>query len=119
MHIRKDTAMSEVPYLAALSRQASSYNNFDEIRRAVDANGFWERYDEWRISTVTTKRIEAAEREGRKGFLVKVGCDHEFSCHCPTLERAVEFLNIYDGLIVDLFYTVGWPSWAARNRLDP
>lgn len=111
--------MSEVPYLAGLSEQGSSNNNFDEIRSAVEARGLWECHDEWRISTVTTKRVEACEREGRKGFAVSVKCDHEFSCHCPTLQRAVEFLSIYDRLVIDLFYTVGWPSWAARNKLNP
>jgi hypothetical protein len=112
-------SMRHVAYLAALSAEARARHSLDEIRAAIAANGFWERHDEWRIFTVTTKRIEAAEQNGRSGFLVHVSCDQEFSCHCPTIERAVEFLGVYDGLIIDMFGALGWPSWVSRERLDP
>jgi len=111
--------MQGVPYLAKLSGEAAARHDLGEIRTAIDTIGYWERHDEWRISTVTSKRIVPATRQGRAGFLVSVKCDHEFNCHCPTLERAVEMVSVYDRLIEDLFLTIGWPSWAKRDRLEP
>jgi hypothetical protein len=111
--------MGNVEYLVRLSRWAPARHDVSEIRAAIDSAGFWERHDEWRMSTVTSKRIERAELQGRKGFLVTAKCDHEFTCHSPTLERAVEMLGVYDQLIVDLFWTLGWPSWAKKGQLDP
>jgi hypothetical protein len=111
--------MNQSPYLADLRKIAPDRDRIEEIRAAVAAAGFWESHDEWRIFTVTSKRIEQHVREGRPGFLVRVTCDHEFQCHCPTLERAVEFLCIYERLIAELFNTFGWPSWASPKQLDP
>lgn len=109
----------DVPYLAKPSGQAAARHDISEIRKAIERDGFWERHDEWRISTITSKRIEPAVRHGRKGFLVSASCDHQFACHCPTLERAIEMLGMYDKLLMDLFWTLGWPSWATKSQLEP
>lgn len=115
--------MSETPFLASLSQAATKRHDIEAIRRAIAEHGFWESFDEWRISTVTEKRIEPLKRAGpdwfkdQTWFRVKVACDHEFVCHSPTLERAVEFLGTYEELIVDMFYTLGWPGWAERHKL--
>lgn len=111
--------MNEEPYFEKLSRNAPTRHNLVEIRSAVESAGYWESHDEWRISTVTSKRIEPAERHGEKGFLVSAKCDHEFACFCPTLERAVEMLGVYDKLIMDMFWTLGWPSWASKSQRNP
>jgi hypothetical protein len=112
------TAFVDIPYLQDLSNVARVRYDLNEIRQAISANGYWEKHDEWRISTVMSKRIELAKRAGRSGFTVRVNCDHDLQCHCPTLERAIEFLGVYDGLVQDLFYTLGWPSWATKTQMD-
>jgi hypothetical protein len=108
-----------VPYLAELSKRSSSRDDASAIRSSIEVRGYWETQDEWRISTVTSKRIEKTDRCGHVAYHVRVSCDHEFSCYTPTLERAIEFLGIYEKLIMDCFWTVGWPSWATREKLTP
>ncbi len=112
-------SMNEVPYLAALSKHPRPKPDLDAIRSALESNGCWENHDEWRIFTVTTSRIELTQVEGRAVYAVSVACDQSFACHAPTLERAVEFMAVYQRLIQDLFWTLGWPSWASRRSPDP
>jgi hypothetical protein len=90
-----------------------------DVEKALAAQGHWEEAIEWRMSTVRTSRIECAEVDGVPAFRVTVECDHKFQCHCPTLERAMYFEQLYSRLISHLFYNVGWPSWADRRRLEP
>ena len=71
------------------------------------------------MSTVTELRIDLVQKDGKPWFKVRVACDHEMICHCPTIERAVEFLGVYERLIADLFWTLGWPSWAEADKLEP
>ena len=111
--------MNEISYLARASSEARSLHRIADVRAAIDQRGFWEDFCEWRISTVTHLRIESFERESEKWFRVHVACDHVMSTECPTLERAVEFLGVYERLIMDLFWTLGWPSWAERGKLKP
>lgn len=110
---------NSIPYLVGLSDNAASLHDIADIRAAIESKGFWHSCDEWRISTFTAKRIEPEEFQGHRGYRVRASCGHEFSCYAPTLERAVEFLGIYDRLIMDLFWSVGWPSWAAADKLEP
>jgi hypothetical protein len=56
---------------------------------SIEVHGFWETQDEWRISTVTSKRIEKTERCGHVAYHVRVSCDHEFFCYTPTLGMTV------------------------------
>src|SRR5882724_3801042 len=87
----------------------------EELRRvqvAVATQGFWQDYDEWRISTYFDTRVERIEIEGKTWFKVRVECDaQEFSCRCPSLEKAFLFSKFYRHLIVNQFYSVG-PPWA-------
>ena len=108
-------------YLEHLSKWAKDRERTrdGEIRASIEEKGYWEDFVEWRISTVTEMRVEQVERDGKQWYKVRVACDHEWVCHCPTLERAVEFLCIYERLMADLFWVEGWPSWAAANRLEP
>lgn len=114
--------MPEVPYLAEAAEEAlltASDSRLQAIAVAIRRDGYWEQVVEWRISTETTMRIEVETVRERPWYKVSVSCDADMSCHAPTLERAVQFLGVFERLIMDLFWTLGWPSWAAKNRPDP
>ncbi|MFN8053248.1 MAG: hypothetical protein U0Q22_17535 [Acidimicrobiales bacterium] len=114
--------MPEIPYLADASTQTGIWRGTDlpTIARAIREVGYWEEVVEWRISTTTAFRIEReVDPSGRRWFKVSATCDHEMTCRCPTLERAMEMMSVYDRLIMDMFWTLGWASWAARRRLEP
>ena len=108
---------NSVPYLSSISAAAAARHDVTEIRAEIEAHGFWTAVEEWRISTTTSKRIEPVEIGERRWFHVSASCGHHFSCQTPTLERAVEMLGIYDRLLMDLFWTTGWPSWEAKGRM--
>jgi hypothetical protein len=91
----------------------------DEVRDAVERDGRWERHVEWRISTVTSMRIERTGESGYRRYHVRVECDHVFSAHCPTLRRACEVADLYEQLMPSLWERFGWPSWASRTQLEP
>ncbi len=107
-------------YLKQIFKRAKKKRTerINQIRNSIEENGFWEDFVEWRISTITESRISSIERSGKKWFKVQVKCDYEMVCECPTLERAVELLSIFELLIVDLFYSVGWSSWASQDSLN-
>jgi hypothetical protein len=113
--------------LAALRGGADVYRpDVETVRKEIASAGTWTRHDEWRISTVTTSRIEPVDRPWRKVegsppryFKVTVECDARFECLAPTLERAVEFVGIYRALSMELWRAYGWPSWATKRRLEP
>ena len=106
-------------YFEALSKRAKDEGRVREIHASIEEKGFWEESTEWRISTVVRKRVEPIDTDAKRWFRVQVECDYEMACHCPTLERAVEFLNVYERLITDLFYTLGWASAAAPDKHQP
>jgi hypothetical protein len=110
---------NSVPYLEQLSERAKKARSVEQIEAAIRDKGYWEDFVEWRISTVTSMRIEPVERDRKRWYRVQVKCDAEFICHCPTVERAVEFLGVFERLTADLFWTLGWPGWAAPNKLEP
>jgi hypothetical protein len=110
---RKDLAalfLSETPYVPDRS---------NEIRTAIARNGRYEEIVEWRISTTTSLSVEPVQVKGKEWYRVSAKCDHEFSCHAPTIDRAAQFLRIYEQLIADMFYALGWPSWASKTKLHP
>lgn len=114
--------MPEVPYLAdagARGRERVTTRLLEEIATAIAKDGFWAISEEWRMSTYVTERIEVVENSGRRWFEVTVQCDTEMRCHAPTLERAVEYMAVFERLIMDLFWTLGWPSWPGYRRYDP
>ncbi len=119
MKKRKRFTTNAVPYLESLSEKARDAKRTKEIRDAIEKNGFWEDFVEWRISTITETRVEPVERDGRTWYQVQVRCDSEHTCRCPTIERAVEFLGVFEGLVQDLFWSLGWPSWATPKQLEP
>lgn len=48
-----------------------------------------------------------------------VSCRDEMICHARTLERALQFMGVFNRLTIDITWTLGWSSWAAKGRLDP
>ena len=106
-------------YFEELSKRAKDKKRVNEIQASIEEKGYWEDSVEWRISTVTKMRVEPIEKDGKRWFRVQVECDYEMVCHCSTLERAVEFLGVYERLITDLFNNLGWASWAALDKLEP
>ena len=98
----------------------------EEVRQKLAFEGQWIEHEEWRISTVTTSRIEPVDRPWRevegappRYFKVTVECDGRFECLSPTLERAVEFVGIDRALVFELWGEFGWATWAAKGRLEP
>jgi hypothetical protein len=89
-----------------------------DIRKAIEEKGRYHDAIEWRISTVTELSVEPVEERGKRWFRASAKCDHEFTCHAPTIERAAQFLRIYEQLIADMLYAVGWPSWASKTKLE-
>jgi hypothetical protein len=39
----------------------------------------------------------------------------EMMCYCPTIARATELVGIYERLIEDIFWTVGWPGFRTKG----
>jgi len=106
-------------YFRSLDMPSSDFKRKSEIRNALMGKGFWEEHFEWRISTVTHSKIQAVHEHDRDWFKVTICCGHEFSCLTPTIDRAIEFLLIYERLTMDMFYNLGWPSWASKESLYP
>ncbi|MGH2447390.1 MAG: hypothetical protein ACRDFS_02120 [Chloroflexota bacterium] len=114
--------MPEVSYLAEAAdeaRRTATESLLGEIATSIRNQGYWEQVVEWRISTETKLRVEVETVRERRWYKVSVSCDADLTCHAPTLERALEFLGLFDRLTMDLFWTLGWPSWAAKNRPEP
>ncbi len=106
-------------YFNRLSRVAKKAHRAETIAAAILEHGYWEEHAEWRTSTVTTSRIEPVSKDGIHWFKVTVTCDTSMSAVCPTLARAIQYAGIFRQLEQDLFFSVGWPSWASRTQLDP
>ena len=89
-----------------------------EIVAAVERDGKWESHVEWRISTVTSSRIERTGEAGHRAYLVRVDCDYVLEAHCPTIARAAEIAHVYETVILQLWEKFGWPGWKSRTELE-
>ena len=105
-----DFTKNSVPYLKELSSYAKSESRLTQVQAALQKGDAWTASEEWRISTVTKMTIERVSREDSVWYRVQVQCDVEMICYTPTIERAVEFVGIFEKLTRDLFWTLGWPS---------
>lgn len=106
-------------YLADLAKKGYLNTPKNKILQAIADTGNWQEFDEWRISTITEFNIDSEKFKDKDCFRVTVKCDYEFSCVCPTIERAIEMASLYQQLIMHLFNQVGWPSWETMNSLEP
>lgn len=108
----------EETYLAHLAKRGYLPVSTDVVAAAVEKDGLWHHYEEWRISTITEFKISKEPFTDREKYRVFVKCDYEFGCVCPTLERAIEMAGLYQQLIMNLFAQVGWPSWASKASIE-
>ncbi|MCH8877102.1 MAG: hypothetical protein IIA89_09835 [Chloroflexi bacterium] len=97
-------------YFAELAEVTKNPDRLEEVREALESQGFWEDSYEWRIFSEMQVRIEAVEKDSRQWFRVSVKSDHEFRCHAQTIERAAFFSALYQELIIDMYYNLGWAS---------
>jgi hypothetical protein len=116
--------MGDIPYLAdaaAAARRLVVSELIAAVSGDIRQHGYWQRTTEWRIFTETTSRIEVErDQADRRWYKVTVdGGDSTMICRCPTLERALEFVGLYEQLIRDSFYTLGWASQPAKGRRKP
>uniref|UniRef100_UPI0031404113 hypothetical protein n=2 Tax=Alteromonas TaxID=226 RepID=UPI0031404113 len=82
-------------FLADLAEKGHLNTSKSEILRAIAEFGNWQEFEEWRISTVTEFNISIEKFKNEDWFKVTVKCDYEFSCVCPTIERAMEMAGMY------------------------
>ncbi len=87
-----------------------NYYDIRIIGQAIEEQGYWYEAEEWRFIPLLEKTIEKIHVNRHVRYKVTVEFDCKFTCQCPTLERAVEFLYYYETLIKDLVYTLGRPS---------
>jgi len=104
-------------FLADLAKKGYLNTPKNEILQAIAEKGCWQEFEEWRISTVTELYIGSEKFKNEDWFRVTVKCDYEFSCVCPTIDRAIEMAGLYQQLIMHLFNQVGWPSWASIHSV--
>jgi len=96
--------------------------DFEKIEKSLAEKGVWEMRNEWRIFTDTTfwiakvEELDSKNQTKRTIYAVKVSCDYEFRCECPTLRRAVEFCKVFQNWIEDGFSKHGWPSWVEKTK---
>ena len=84
----------------------------EDVNKSISRNGMWSYNEEWRISTYMEVEIKTAEIDSKMWFSVSVECDkQEFSCLCPSVEKAYLFSKLYRHIIVYQFYSIG-PPWA-------
>jgi len=87
----------------------------EEIRAAIDADGFWHDESEWRISTVGAECIERVPR----GFTATATAHGEFSATFRTFPEAYEAMSVFFQLQTALFYAVGWSTWPGSEKKLP
>jgi hypothetical protein len=104
-------------FLADLAKKGYLNTPKEEILKSISNTGEWKEFEEWRISTVTAFYIGLEKFKEEDWFRVIVKCDYEFSCVCPTIERAIEMAGMYQQLVMHLSHQVGWPSWESSNSV--
>jgi hypothetical protein len=107
----RDTTSDAGRYLLGLAawddRLRDLLERETDVRAALERSGYWEEYDEWRIGTVSTNRIEL---EG-SSYHVSSECDGTYAARVGSLPVALEATQVLFGLARDLFWEVGWASW--------
>jgi hypothetical protein len=113
--MRFNKTRNAIPYLQSLTDSIEDCRQ--KVEKAIKEKGYWEEIHEWRIMTDIRFRIEPVQRNNKTWFKVTVSNDYEMTCCCPTIERAVNFMGIYKKLIMDLFWTFGWPGWVDIDQV--
>ena len=112
--LRNSTERAFIEYFESITsaRDPQSLVELEKICKSVAETSAWSEHEEWRISTYFDTKIERDEINGKPWFKVSVDCDmQEFSCRCPTIEKAYMYAKLYQHRIIYQFYSVG-PPWA-------
>lgn len=88
----------------------------DEIKSHLNHTDDWSFVIEWGVGKETYIKISKYSKH-QGWFDVLVELDHQFQFSCPTIDRAVEFADIYTDLIYKIFMSNGWPSWHSKDVL--
>ena len=101
-------------YIQSLSNEAKSdLSRIRQIESSIKTTGYWEYSYEWRISSYIKMRIEPYNDKGNGKQFYKVQLtrgDIEFSCSARTIEKANEFMTVFEHFSIDLWFALGWPS---------
>ncbi len=90
-----------VPYLSELARRSRRRKDLKSIVDALASHGNWKDVVEWGVGKETVSHIERISGPMYAGvqeipgpwYNVSVKCDWELKCHCPSVDRAVEWLG--------------------------
>lgn len=96
-------------------RESVFLARIEAVRASLERDGRWSESDEWRIGTVGTDAIEAID----DGFRAVTEHHGTFSADFETFAEAYEAMTVLGAIQKDLFYAVGWSSWAGWHRLTP
>jgi hypothetical protein len=86
-----------------------------DVEASIEHTGAWEEYNEWRMGTVSTNRIERAGL----AYRATTECGDVYAATVGSIPKALEALQVLSALQRDLFYEVGWASWAGRRQMTP
>lgn len=103
-------------YLRPLDDYKATDEEIIEVERQIAEKGFWEQHTEWRISTITSSRIEPQIKDGKKWFITTVKCEQEVMIPAKTIERAIVFKKVYEHFQAELWSKLGWASWAKIDK---
>jgi len=103
-------------YIDTLKNYKAKEEEIKEVEKEIAEKGFWEKSVEWRISTVTTLRIEPQHKNGEKWFITTVKCEQEVMIPAKTIERAIIFSKVYKDFQMELWHELGWASWTKKDK---
>ena len=109
-----DAGRGMIAAVATVDPKYSPYarQKLDEIIANTGSRGYWEGSFEWRAMTTIFCRIDKTGDIFSPKYEITVECDkQQFSCVCPTPEKAFAFMELYQHLIIEQFYSIG-PPWA-------
>jgi hypothetical protein len=104
-------------YIGYLSREAkANVARILEVEKSINDIGYWEYKYEWRMLSNMNMRIEPYDDKGTTFYKVQVNRDDmEINCSAITIDRAVEFIGVFESLSMDLWFVLGWPSWKGKQ----
>lgn len=103
-------------YLRPLNEYKATTNEILDVEKQIAENGFWEQHTEWRISTVTSSKIEPQIKDGQKWFIVTVKCEQEVMIPGKTIERAIVFKKVHEHFQAEIWSKLGWASWTQKDK---
>ena len=98
--------MLEDKYFKKLMEAGSLEASKSEIVNSVESTGKFTEYAEWRMGTCAEVKIEKKE----SNYRVNVTYDYEFTCTCPSIEKAIQMAGLFVQMLIKLDQQIGWPS---------